>query len=81
VSEITDYIKQKLAQVRLARFVGEMIWVLGMSIAIAGLFWEILQVTATGFLLLFGGMYLSVHFELQRLDYLHALEKRGHRRK
>jgi hypothetical protein len=81
VSDITDYLKNKIAEVRFARFIGEIVWALGSMISIAGLFWRILELIITGFSLLFLGLYLSVHYELQRLDYTHALERIAHREK
>lgn len=81
LSEITDYLKAKIAEVRFARLVGEIIWALGSCISIVGLFFRILFVITAGFSLLFTGLYLSVHYELQRLDYMHSLEKLAHQEK
>ncbi len=75
MADMADYLKQKIAEVRLARFIGEVVWALGSCISVAGLFLGILLLVITGFSLLFIGLYLSVHYELQRLDYTHALEK------
>jgi hypothetical protein len=76
--EITDYLKEKIAEVRLARIVGEAVWALGSCISVAGLFFKILILIITGFSLLFVGLYLSVHYELQRLNYMHTLDKLTH---
>jgi len=75
LSEIAEYLREKIAEVRLARFIGEIIWALGSVFSVVALFLKIFFVTVVGFSLLFVGSYLSVHFELQRLDYIHALER------
>ena len=79
MADITEYLKGKIAQFRLARFIGELIWAIGSGIAIGGLFFDVLLLAVSGFFLLFIGLYLSVHFELQRLDYTHALDSFAHR--
>lgn len=81
MSDIADYLKQKIVEVRFARFIGEVVWALGSMISIIALFWKILELIIAGFSLLFLGLYLSVHYELQRLDYAHALERILHREK
>ncbi len=81
MSEIADYLKEKIAEVRLGRFFGEVVWALGASISVAGLFFAILLVAIVGFSLLFTGLFLSVYYELQRLDYMHALERLSHQEK
>lgn len=81
MSEITDYLKEKIAAVRLARLVGEVICALGSAVSVAGLFLKILLLLIAGFSLLFVGLYLSVHYELQRLDYMHSLENFAHKEK
>lgn len=73
--EITDYLNEKIAELRLARIASAVIWALGLLISIAAFFWRALPLTLTGFSLLFLGVYLSVHFEFRRLDYSLALEK------
>jgi hypothetical protein len=79
VADITEYLRGKIAQFRFARFVGELVWAIGSGIAIGGLFFDVLLLAVPGFFLLFIGLYLSVHFELQRLDYTHALDSFAHR--
>lgn len=79
MADITEYLKGKIAEFRFARFIGELIWAIGSSIAIGGLFFDILLLATAGFFLLFAGLYLTVHYELQRLDYTHALESFAHR--
>ncbi len=81
VSDITDYLQERIAAVRFARFLGEIIWALGSCISIAGLFLRTLLLIIGGFSLLFVGLYLIVYYELQRLDYMHALEKMVHHKK
>jgi hypothetical protein len=81
VADITEYLRGKIAEFRFARFIGEIVWAIGSSIAIGGLFFNVLLLALVGFLMLFIGLYLSVHFELQRLDYTHALESFAHREK
>ena len=49
--------------------------------SVAGLFLKFFLLIIIGFSLLFVGLYLSVHYELQRLDYMHALEKIAHQEK
>ncbi|UCB60600.1 MAG: hypothetical protein JSW72_00605 [Candidatus Bathyarchaeota archaeon] len=73
--DVADYLKQRIAEVRLARLVGEVVWALGSLISIGGLFWRVLELIIAGFSLLFLGLYLCVHYELQRLDYTFALER------
>lgn len=80
MSEIADYLKHKIAEVQQARFIGEIIWALGACISFAGLFLRNHSLTIPGFSLLLTGLYLSVHFELQRLDYIYALERTAHQR-
>ena len=79
MADITEYLRGKIAQFRFARFVGELVWAIGCGIAIGGLFFDVLLLAVSGFFLLFVGLYLSVHFELQRLDYTHALDNFAHR--
>lgn len=79
LSEITDYLKDRVAEVRFARLVWEAVCALGSCISIAGMFFRILLLIIIGFSIVFAGLYLSVHYELQRLDYLHALEGFAHR--
>lgn len=81
MSDITDYLKEKIAEVRFARFIGEAVWALGTVLSVAGLFFKVLLLSIVGFSLLFAGLLLSVHYELQRLDYMHALEKISHHEK
>lgn len=81
LSEKTDCLKKKISEVRLARLVGEIVWALGSSISIAGLFLNTLLLTIVGFSLLFAGLFLSVHYEFQRLDYMHTLERIAHQEK
>lgn len=73
--EITGYLKEKIAEVRIGRLVGEVVWAIGSCLSVAGLLSRIDLLTITGFSSLFAGLYLTVHYELQRLDYLSALEK------
>ena len=75
LSETTDYLSEKIVRVRFAKFVGEVIWVLGLCISAIALLLKTLLFMIPGFSLLLVGSYLSVHYELQRLDYLLALER------
>jgi hypothetical protein len=75
VSDITDYLREKISEVRLARVIGEIIWAIGSCISMAGIFLRFLTFIILGFSLLFVGLYLSVYYELQRLDYIQALER------
>lgn len=81
MSDVTEYLKERIAEVRFARFIGEVVSAMGSILTVAGLLLNILPVTITSFSLLFLGLYLSVHYELQRLDYAHALERFGYREK
>jgi hypothetical protein len=74
VADVTDYLRQRIAEVRLARLVGEAVWASGAFISIAGLFLRHLLLSLMGFSLLFVGLVLSVHYEFQLRDYMHALE-------
>jgi len=76
--EITDYLEEKIVQVRFARLVGAVIWAFGSFLSIAGLFLRLLPLVVVGFSILFAGLYLSVYYELQRLDYKHSLERLEH---
>ncbi len=78
MSEITNSLKRKIAEVRYARFIGEFIWALGGCITVAGFLFTNHLFTISGFSLLLTGVYLSVYFELQRLGYIYALEKTAH---
>ncbi|UCH32722.1 MAG: hypothetical protein JSV05_04950 [Candidatus Bathyarchaeota archaeon] len=75
MSDITDYLREKISEVRLARVIGEIIWAIGSCISMAGIFLRLLTFTIPGFSLLLMGLYLSVHYELQRLSYTQALER------
>jgi hypothetical protein len=75
VSDITDYLKERIAEVRQARFLGEIVWALGTGITVLELLFLKMPLLAfVGFAMLFAGLFLSVHYELQLLDYTHALE-------
>jgi hypothetical protein len=78
LSNISDYLNRKIVDVRLARLLGEAIWALGSCISAAGLLLRTLILVVIGFPILFFGLYLSVHFELQRLDYVQAMERIMH---
>ena len=78
MSEITDYLKDEIVRVRLAKFVGEIVWALGFLISVAALIFRALLLMVPGFSLLFLGLYMSVHYELQRMDYMHALDTITH---
>lgn len=78
MSDISDYFRRKIVDVRLVRFLGEAIWAVGSCISAAGLLLGILILVGIGFPILFFGLYLSVYFELQRLDYVHAIERIMH---
>jgi hypothetical protein len=74
LSDIAEYLKEKVAQFKMARHLGEVIWALGSLLSVASLLFKVLLLTITSFIILFLGGYLSVHFEFQRLDYLNALD-------
>ena len=78
MSEITDYLRDEIVRVRLAKFVGEILWALGFFVSVAALILRVLLLMVPGFSLLFVGLYMSVHYELQRIDYMHALDKITH---
>ena len=75
MSDTKDYFKQKVADVRQARFLAVTIGALGSCIAAAGLLLRNLMLAIVGFPILFSALYLSVHYELQRLHYLDVIEK------
>ncbi len=75
LTELAGYLKERIAVVRFARFVGEVVSAFGSCISIVGLFLRILFLTISGFSFLIIGLYVSVHFELQRLDYAQALDR------
>ena len=75
MSDVSDYFKRKIVDVRLARLLGEAIWALGSCISATGLLLRTLILVVTGFPILFFGLYLSVYFELQRLDYVQTIER------
>lgn len=81
MSEIAEHLKARIAEVRFARLIGEIVWALGALVSAAGLVFKVLLLTIMGFPLLFVGLYLSVHYELQRIDYALALEKLAHQEK
>lgn len=74
LADIAEYLKEKVAHFKMARHLGEVIWALGSLLSVASLLFNVLPLTVTSFTLLFLGVYLSVHFEFQRLDYLNALD-------
>ena len=78
LSDIAEYLKEKVAQFKMARHLGEVIWASGSLLSVASLLSKVLLLTITSFILLFLGVYLSVHFEFQRLDYLDALDGISH---
>lgn len=75
MSDTKDYFKRKIAEVRQARFVAGIIWALGSSISVGGLLLRISTLVIVGFPILFSGLYLSVHYELQRLNYINMIEE------
>lgn len=75
MTELAGYLRERIAVVRFARFVGEVVWAFGLCISIIGLLLRMLFLTLSGFSFLIIGLYVSVHFELQRLDYAHTLDK------
>ena len=72
--EITDYLRERIAEVRLARLVWEALWALGACVSVAGLFLKIFLLVITGFPIMFAGLVLSIHYEQQLRDYIHTLE-------
>jgi hypothetical protein len=74
VVDITDYLRERIAEVRLARLVGEAFWAFGACVSVAGLFLKLFLLIITGFPMMFAGLLLSVHYELQLRDYIHTLE-------
>lgn len=75
MTDLAGYLKERIAVVRFARLVGEVVWALGSCVSVVGLFLRMLFLTISGFSFLIIGLYVSVHFELQRLDYAQALDK------
>jgi hypothetical protein len=74
VADITDYLREKIAEFRFARFVGEVVSAFGACFSIVGLLLKVPLLVIVGFPLLLTGLYLTVHYELQRLDYINVLE-------
>jgi hypothetical protein len=74
VVEITDYLRERIDEVRLARLVGEALWALGACVSAAGLFLKLFLLIVTGFPMMFAGLVLSIHYEQQLRDYVHTLE-------
>lgn len=74
MTDITDYLKRRIAEVRLARLVGEAVWASGTITSVVGLLLKHLLLSVVGFPLLFVGLVLSVHYEFQLRDYMHTLE-------
>jgi hypothetical protein len=72
--DITDYLRQRITEVRLARLVGEAFWALGACASVTGLFLRLFPLVIAGFPVMFLGLVLSVHYELQLRDYMHTLE-------
>jgi hypothetical protein len=75
VTDISEYLKRRIAEARFGRLIGGIVVILGVIGASLALLFGILGLAIVGFSLLFAGLYLSVHFELQRLDYAEDLEK------
>lgn len=78
LSESENYLERKITEVRMSRLVGEVIWVLGSCLSFAGLFLKILFLMILGSSMLFVVLYLSVHYELKRVDYVSILERVSH---
>ncbi|UCD95761.1 MAG: hypothetical protein JSV35_04385 [Candidatus Bathyarchaeota archaeon] len=78
VTDISEYLKRRIAEACFARLIGEIVVILGVIGSSIALLFRILGVAILGFSLLFAGLYLSVHYELQRLDYTEDLEKFMH---
>ncbi|UCG36488.1 MAG: hypothetical protein JSV64_07765 [Candidatus Bathyarchaeota archaeon] len=79
MADITEYMRKKIAEFRFGRFIGEIFGALGSCAAIVGLLLKTDLLAILGFTFLFSGLIISVHYELQRLDYTHALEHFAHR--
>ena len=75
MTDISEYLKRRIAEARFARLIGVMVVILGVIGASIALLLGILSIAIVGFTLLFAGLYLSVHYELQRLDYTEDLER------
>jgi VIT1/CCC1 family predicted Fe2+/Mn2+ transporter len=79
MTEITDYLNEKVAELRLARIISAVVWTLGLLISAAAFLWRhstlALPLTLVGFSLFFAGAYFNIQFEFRRLDYTRALEK------
>jgi hypothetical protein len=74
VVDITDYLRERIVEVRLARLVGEAFWALGACASVTGLFLRLFLLVIPGFPMMFVGLVLSVHYELQLRDYMQTLE-------
>jgi hypothetical protein len=75
VSDITDYMKERIVKLRQARFLGSVVWALGTGLTVLELLLLRMPFLAIiGFAMLFTGLVLSVHYEFQLLDCTHALE-------
>jgi len=80
LSEFENYHARKITEVRMGRLVGEVIWALGSCLSFAGLFFRILFLMILGSSMLFAGLYLCVHYELRRVDYVSILERVSHQK-
>lgn len=78
LSESENYLAKKITEVHMGRLVGEVIWALGSCLSFAGLFFKTLFLMILGFSMLFAGLYLCVHYELRRIDYVSILERVSH---
>ena len=81
MADIRDYLKRRIVGARFARLIGEIVVALGVIGSLIALFFGILALVVVGFSLLFAGLYLAVHYELQRLGYANDLERFTHREK
>ncbi|MCW4051588.1 MAG: hypothetical protein NWE78_00070 [Candidatus Bathyarchaeota archaeon] len=75
MSNTKDYFKRKIAKSRQAELVAGMILALGSCISAGGLLLRVSMLVFVGFPILFSGLYLSVHYEVKRLNYINMIEK------
>ena len=78
MTDITDYLKERITELRLARLVGAAVWASGAFTSVVGLLLKHLLLSVLGFPMLFAGLVLSIHYEFQLREYIHTLEDFAH---
>ena len=72
---LINHLEGKVAEANVAKGIGEAMFIIGLGSTFPGLLLGLLVLTLIGFAVLLVGFYLTVHFELKRLDYISMIER------